>query len=180
MIVNPGKFQAMVINRYGKLENKHEMYIDDKKLTSEHAVELLGIEIDNQLNFDNNVLTMCKEAAYQLNAIGRLRKYIGFPEKNTLIEAFVFSNFSPLVWHFPSITSTNKIEFKQKKSLRLLYNGYTTTCDGLFAKLNKPSIERKRYRTLALQNFITVSFLIQHTCRTFFIYLLRRQDDQIM
>ena len=81
MIVNPGKFQAMVINRYGKLENKHEMYIDDKKLTSEHAVELLGIEIDNQLNFDNNVLTMCKEAAYQLNAIGRLRKYIGFPEK---------------------------------------------------------------------------------------------------
>ena len=115
MIVNPGKFQAIVINRYGKLENKHEMYIDDKKLTSEHAVELLGIEIDNQLNFDNNVLTMCKEAAYQLNAIGRLRKYIGFPEKNTLIEAFVFSNFSPLVWHFPSITSTNKIEFKQKR-----------------------------------------------------------------
>ena len=55
MIVNPGKFQAMLINRYGKLENKHEMYIDDKKLTSEHAAKLLGIEIDNQLNFDSHV-----------------------------------------------------------------------------------------------------------------------------
>ena len=29
MIVNPGKFQAMVINRFGKMENKHEMYIEN-------------------------------------------------------------------------------------------------------------------------------------------------------
>ena len=35
------------------MENKHEMYIEYKKTTSEHSVKLLGIEIDNQLNFDN-------------------------------------------------------------------------------------------------------------------------------
>ena len=34
MIVNPGKFQAMIINRFGKMENKH----DNKKITSEHSV----------------------------------------------------------------------------------------------------------------------------------------------
>ena len=81
MIVNPGKFQAMIIKRFGKMENKHEMYIENKKITSEHSVKLLGIEIDNQLNFDNHVSTLCKKAGSQLNAIGRLRKYIGFPEK---------------------------------------------------------------------------------------------------
>ena len=48
MIVNPGKFQAMIINRFGKMENKlHKMYIDNKKISSEHSVKLLGIEIDN-------------------------------------------------------------------------------------------------------------------------------------
>ena len=47
MIVNPGKFQAMIINRFGKMENKHEMYIDNKKITSEHSVKLLGTEIDS-------------------------------------------------------------------------------------------------------------------------------------
>ena len=31
------------------------MYIDNKKITSEHSVKLLGIEIDNQLKFDNHV-----------------------------------------------------------------------------------------------------------------------------
>ena len=32
-IVNPGKFQAILINRFGKMENKHEMYIEHKKIT---------------------------------------------------------------------------------------------------------------------------------------------------
>ena len=79
MIVNPGKFKAVIINRFGEMENKHEAYIDSKKTTSEHSVKLLGTEIDNQLKFDNHVSTLCRKAGFQLNAIGRLRKYIGFP-----------------------------------------------------------------------------------------------------
>ena len=81
MIVNPDTFQAMIINRFGKMENKQEMYIDNKKITSEHSIKLPGIETDNQLKFDNHVLTLCSRAGSQLNVIGRLRKYIGFPEK---------------------------------------------------------------------------------------------------
>ena len=79
MILNPRKFQT--INTFGKMENKHEIIIENKKITSEHSGRSLGIEIDNQLNFDNHVSTLCKKAHSQLNAIGRLRKYIGFPEK---------------------------------------------------------------------------------------------------
>ena len=61
MIVNPGKFQAMVINSFGKMENKHEMYIENKKITWEHSLKLLGIKIDNQLNFNNHASTLCKK-----------------------------------------------------------------------------------------------------------------------
>ena len=59
MIVNPGKFQAMIINRFRRMENKHEMYSDNKIIAIEQSVKLLGIEIDNQLKFDNHVSTLC-------------------------------------------------------------------------------------------------------------------------
>ena len=59
IIVNPGKFQAMIINRFGKMENKlKKMYIENEKITLEHSVKLLSIETDNQLNFDNHVSTL--------------------------------------------------------------------------------------------------------------------------
>ena len=29
------------------MENRHQIYIDDKKLTPEHSVKLRGIEMDN-------------------------------------------------------------------------------------------------------------------------------------
>ena len=67
MIVKPEKFQTMVR--------------ENKKNNIKHSVRLLGIEIDNQLNFDNHVFTLCKKAGSQLNDIGRLRKYIGLSEK---------------------------------------------------------------------------------------------------
>ena len=59
MIVKPGKFQSMIINRFGKMENKHEMHFNNKTITSKHSVKLVGIEIDNQLKFDNHVSTLC-------------------------------------------------------------------------------------------------------------------------
>ena len=57
------------------------------------------------------------------------------------------------------MTSTNKIESIQKRALRLLHNDYTSTYDSLLGKENKPSMELKRYRTLALEIFKTVNVL---------------------
>ena len=74
-------------------------------------------------------------------------------------QSFVFLNFNycPLVWHFTSMTSTNKIESIQKRALRLLFNDYTSTYDSLIAKANKPTMGLKRYRTLALEIFKTLN-----------------------
>ena len=55
--------------------------------------------------------------------------------------------------------STNKIETIPKRALRLLYNDYTSNYDDHLAKTNKPSMEIKRYRTLALDIFQTLNVL---------------------
>ena len=41
----------------------------------------------------------------------------------------------------------------------MLYNGYTSTYDSLLAKVNKPSMELKRYRILALEISKTLNVL---------------------
>ena len=46
-----------------------------------------------------------------------------------------------------------------KRALRLLYNDYTSNYDDHLAKTNKPSMEIKRYRTLALDIFQTLNVL---------------------
>ena len=52
----------MITNRFGKNGNKHESYIDYKKTASEHSVKLLGIEINDELKFDNHVSILCRKA----------------------------------------------------------------------------------------------------------------------
>ena len=94
---------------------------------------------------------------------------------------FVFLNFNycPLVWHFTSMTSTNKIESIQKRALRLLFNDYTSTYDSLIAKANKPTMRLKRYRTLVLEIFKTLNVSNPTYMRTFCIYVPRPPGDQI-
>ena len=73
---------------------------------------MLAIEKDNTLSFNKHISTLCKKASNQLNAIGRIQKYMGFKEKEVLLNSFVLSNFNyhPLVWHFCSSKSLKKIE----------------------------------------------------------------------
>ena len=67
MIVNPGKFQAIVIDKRKQ---------DQIKVASQ--VKLLGKEIGNKLNLEQHINRICKSAANQLNALIRLKRLYGF------------------------------------------------------------------------------------------------------
>ena len=86
---------------------------------------------------------------------------MGFKEKEILLNSFVYTNFNycPLVWHFCSSKSLNKIEKIQERALRLLHNGFTREYSELLNKSGNPSMEVKRLRTLALEIFKTLNNL---------------------
>ena len=71
MIVNPDKFQAMIISSKKDL-TQSLLNINGVELTRESSVKLLGIEIDKKLNFEKHIFNICKKASNQLNAICRL------------------------------------------------------------------------------------------------------------
>ena len=137
VIVNPEKFQAIIIDRKNQKNNPRKLMIDEKVITSSENVTLLGLEVDSKLNFDEYISKLCNKSAGQLNALCRIGHLIGLEERKIIINSFFFAsfNFSPLVWHFSSRKSINKIENIQKRALRFLLNDYSSDYETLLKKL---------------------------------------------
>ena len=58
MIVNPEKFQTIIIAKKGQNNNTTKINIDVKKVNSERSVLLLGLEIDSKLIFDKHIFKL--------------------------------------------------------------------------------------------------------------------------
>ena len=113
-----------------------------------------------QLRFNEHISILCSKVAIQLNALRRLRKYMGKSEKEEIIFSFILSNFNycPFVWHFSSCESIRKIEQTQIRCLRIILNGYESDYETLLRNSNKPTMEiRRRLRTLAVKIFKTLN-----------------------
>ena len=106
MVVNSDKFQAIILNRK-EAQGAHKLIIDNKEIKTTNSIKLLGININDQLKFNEHILILYSTAAMQLNALSRLQKYMGKSEKEAIINNFILSNFNycPLVWHFSSCES---------------------------------------------------------------------------
>ena len=72
MIVNPDKFQAIVIKKNFRMKDSYALNINNQTINSENCVKLHGIETDNTLSFNKHISSLCKKASNQLNAIGRI------------------------------------------------------------------------------------------------------------
>ena len=104
---------------------------------------------------------MCNTASKQLNALVRLKDYLGFKEKKVLVESFILSNFNycPLIWSISSRKSLNKIESLQKRALRFVLNDYYSSYEELLTKIGKITIEVRNCRILCVEIFKTLNKL---------------------
>ena len=121
--------------------------------------KMLGVTIDNKLNLEDHISELCKKASMQLNAIIGVQRCMGKEQKEAVIDSFTFSNFNycPLVWPFCLCKSSQKIEKLQLRCLRIIYNDYSSDYQTLLKLSQKPSMEIKRLRNLALEIFKTTS-----------------------
>ena len=86
-----------------------DIQILDGKVTSESRVKLLGIYVDNRLNFDYHVSQLCKKASKKLNALTRIFKYVETSKPRVLANSFITLS-----------TSKNRTQ-DHDRALRLIY-----------------------------------------------------------
>ena len=62
MIVNPDKFQAIVVKKNCRMKDSYALNINNQTINSENCVKLLGIEIHNTLSTNIFLLFAKKQA----------------------------------------------------------------------------------------------------------------------
>ena len=79
--------------------DKVSICVDNYNIKSSKCEKLLGIKIDNKLNFKTHVDEIYKKAWQKLNALSRVTSYMDLSKRRRLLNAFFISQFSycPLV-----------------------------------------------------------------------------------
>ena len=112
MIANPNKFHALFVKKDQTDTSGINLDFLGQSIQLEESVKLPGVTLDYKLNFDPYISNICKKAASQLNVLKRLKSFIGFAEKEILVQSFVYSNFNycSLVWYFRQLNRYRKSE----------------------------------------------------------------------
>ena len=123
-------------------------------IMSEEKDKLLGIHLDNRLNFGYRISQLCEKAGEKLHALTRVFKYMYISQRKLFANAFIMSQFSfcPLIWMFHSRAIEHRINRIHERTLILIYpNQHRLTFKELLKRNKTVSIHQRNLQTLATE-----------------------------
>ena len=119
------------------------------------SVKLLGINIDNKLNFNEHISKLVKKANSKLAVIRRGLHMLTFNKRKTLLNSFVESQFSfaPLVWMLCGRDINKRINEVHYKFLRMLYDDNTSTFEQILNKYNAFTVHQRNIQNLLIEMY---------------------------
>lgn len=148
---NPEKFQFMVISR--KFEDEPvTLDVGGIVIQATNSMKLLGINIDNRLNFKSHVNNLSKSCGRQINALSRMSHILNTNCKKKILEAFVMANFSYccVVYHNCGKIDSRILEKMLKRALKFVYLDFDSCYVDLLEKANMPSLYVLRQRQMLI------------------------------
>jgi exonuclease III len=172
---NQGKCHLMVADvAHKNYEGKSFIFLEDAFLESEEIVKLVGVQIENNLTFEEHIRMILKEAHNKLYALMRISKYLTADKLKILVTAYIESqfNYCPLVWMFHSREANNKINRLHERALRLIYKDKSLTFEQLLEKDKSFTIHERN-----LQKLATEMYKVKHNlCPKPFLDLFEKKE----
>ena len=96
--------------------------IGKTKIWESKKQNLLGVETDRILSFDEYIASLCKKSGKKLSVLSRLSNLMCTNMKRVLIKSFIESEFGycPLIWVLHSRCVNKKINHLHERSLRIV------------------------------------------------------------
>ena len=100
MVANPAKFQLMFLGN--KISENYSFSLSSQIISTRNEVELLGIVIDNKLNFTSHIKKICKSANNKISAFLRMRNSLNLSQAKDVYNAYILPYFyyCPTIWMF--------------------------------------------------------------------------------
>ena len=148
---NADKCHLLVINN----TNEASVKLGVETIVSSPSVDLLGVKIDENLNFTEYITKLCKKGNQKLHALARISKFLNKDKLKILMKTFITSqfNYCPLTWMFHNRTLNNKINRLHERSLRLVYQDETLSFQELLDLDNSMTIHHRNLQRLATEMF---------------------------
>ena len=139
--LNADKCHLLISNHNTDIHIK----VGEEVIECSNSVKLLGVTIDNNLNFKDHVSNLCKKNSQKLHALARISKFMCEGKLRMLMKAFIESQFGhcPLTWMFHSGTLNNRINKLHERAIRLVYKHTQLTFEELLHKDNSFSIHHR-------------------------------------
>ena len=151
MDANPEKFQCTLLGK----DNKENFSIDiqGNTINPHNFIKVLGVTLDDQLNFNIHVTNICRIASRQINAFKRIAKHLTVSNRELTYKSFISSHFSysPTTWIFCGEINAKKLEKLQERALRIVYKDITSSYESLLEKGNFLPLSIYRLKFLAIE-----------------------------
>ena len=158
LVANPSKFQFMIL---GGNDSKVPLKTSDITIAQSTSVKLLGITIDQHLDFKLHINSLCKSSSNKVKCLYRIRKYIDVSQAKLLFNAYIMSSFNycPINWMFCSKSLNTQINKIHKRGLKAIYREEELSFDQLLTIDNGITVHTKNLITLLVKVFKTLAGL---------------------
>ena len=151
MVLNPDKCSFILLGVDNELQTN--LVCGNETLKSGKQEKVLGVTINNKLNFATHLSNITKNANIKFNALTRVQKYMTTDKKKRIFSSFIKSQFTycPLVWMFCTKHSIGRINSIHERCLRLIQQNYTSDFEVLLENSNEKPVHQKCIELLMIE-----------------------------
>ena len=161
LLANPDKFQSLNINprKLDKDRSDKTLSINELDIANTELIKVLGVNIDENLNFTEHISKLCIKASQKVGVLSRLRNLKPCKAKLLLYKSFIlpYLTYCHLTWHFCNSWDKRKIERIQERALRVIYKSHSATYEELLGRADITSLYNRR-----LQDITALMYKVKH------------------
>ena len=163
LFLYPDKFQSLNINPWKLDKDKRDkmLNINDLDIANTELIKLLGVHIDDNLNFTEHISKLCTKASQKVGVLSCLQNLIPCKVKPLLYKSVIlpYLTYCHLTWHFCKSSHKRKLEGIQERALRVIYKSHSDPYEELLRRADIPSLYNRRLQDITTPMY-KVSYLI--------------------